>query len=233
MTPHGIPRRATCGWALVCLAFLSCTEDATAAPAPQAVRALAQRVLPGRADSFVFEAVPAADGQDVFEIESREGKVIIRGNNGVSMAMGLNWYLKHTCRHHVSWYGDRLSLPAPLPMVKPKVRRVAWARYRYFLNYCCFGYSLPWWDWSQWERLIDWMALNGINAPLSVTGQEAVWQAVGKRLELTDEQMRAFLAGPPYLPFGWMGCLDGWGGPLPQSWIDRHEQLEKKILARQ
>ena len=110
---------------------------------------------------------------------------------------------------------------------------VSWAKHRYFLNYCCFGYSLPWWDWAQWERLIDWMALNGINAPLAVTGQEAVWQAVGKRLELTDEQMRAFLAGPPYLPFGWMGCLDGWGGPLPQSWIDRHEDLGKKILARE
>ena len=233
MDRRSIARRATWGWAFACLAFLACAEDATVAPAPQAVRELAQRVLPGRADRFVFESIAAADGQDVFEIESRDGKVVIRGNSGVSMAMGLGWYLKHTCRWHVSWYGDRLSLPDPLPMVKPMVRRVAWARYRYFLNYCCFGYSLPWWDWAQWEKLIDWMALNGINAPLSVTGQEAVWQAVGKRLELTGEQMRAFLAGPPYLPFGWMGCLDGWGGPLPQSWIDRHEQLEKKILARQ
>ncbi|MCK4997906.1 MAG: alpha-N-acetylglucosaminidase, partial [Anaerohalosphaera sp.] len=103
----------------------------------------------------------------------------------------------------------------------------------YFLNYCCFGYSLPWWDWPQWERLIDWMALNGINAPLSVTGQEATWQAVCKRLGLTDEQISSFLAGPPYLPFGWMGCLDGWGGPLPQSWIDSHEILGNKILTRQ
>ncbi len=30
-----------------------------------------------------------------------------------------------------------------------------------------------------------------------------------------------------------MGCLDGWGGPLPQSWIDGHEELSKKILARE
>ena len=77
------------------------------------------------------------------------------------------------------------------------------------------------------------MALNGVNAPLAVTGQEATWQAVCKRLQLSDEQISDFLAGPPYLPFGWMGCLDGWGGPLPQSWIDSHEDLGKKILARQ
>ncbi len=92
---------------------------------------------------------------------------------------------------------------------------------------------MPFWDWQQWEWLIDWMALNGVNMPLAVTGQEAVWQAVCRRLGLSEQQITAFLAGPPYLPFSWMGCLDGFGGPLPQSWIDRHVKLQQKILARQ
>ncbi len=201
--------------------------------APSAARALLIRLLPRHADRFVFEAIPPEHGRDVFEIETRDGKTIIRGNTGVSMATGLNWYLKHYCHCHVSWYGRQLNLPDPLPEVRPKIRQGSWTTYRYFLNYCCFGYSLPWWDWSQWEELIDWMALNGVNMPLAVTGQEAVWQAVCKRLGMTDEQVTQFLAGPPYLPFQWMGCLDGWGGPLPQSWIDRHEELAKKILARQ
>ena len=56
------------------------------------------------------------------------------------------------------------------------------------LNYCCFGYSLPWYDWEQWERLIDWMALHGVNMPLSVTGQEAVWQGVGRRIGMSDTE---------------------------------------------
>lgn len=190
-------------------------------------------MLPNHPDQFAFEVIPSAHGRDVFEIETRDAMVVIRGNNGVAMAMGLNWYLKHYCHSHVSCHGDQLDLPDPLPQVLPRVRKVSWARYRYFLNYCAFGYSLPWWDWSQWERLIDWMALNGINMPLSVTGQEAVWQGVCRRLGLPEEDISSFLAGPPYLPFGWMGCLDGWGGPLPQTWIDRHEALQVKILARQ
>ena len=82
-----------------------------------------------------------------------------------------------------------------------------------------------------WEKLIDWMALNGINMPLAVTGQEAVWLNVAKRLGI--DNLDSFLAGPPYLPFGWMGCLDGWGGPLPQSWTNSHIELQKKILARE
>ena len=213
--------------------FCLITQRAAGATPEESARALLGRVLPERAGQFVLESIPPENGQDVFEIETRGGKVIIRGNNGVAMAMGLNWYLKHYCHCHVALFQEQLDLPTRWPEVKPKLRKVAWAKHRYFLNYCCFGYSLPWWDWAQWERLIDWMALNGINAPLSVTGQEAVWQAVGKRLEFTDEQMEAFLAGPPYLSFGWMGCLDGWGGPLPADWIDRHEQLGKQILARQ
>lgn len=149
------------------------------------------------------------------------------------MAMGLNWFLKHHCHAHVSWYGDQLNLPQPLPRVGSKVRQVSWAKHRYFLNYCSFGYSMPWWDWKQWERLIDWMALNGVNMPLSVTGQEAVWAAVCRRLGMSEPQIAEFLAGPPYLPFQWMGCLDSYGGPLPKSWIERHEELGKMILSRQ
>lgn len=198
-----------------------------------ATKSLLGRLLPKHAGQFVFELIAADNGRDVFEIESRDGKAVIRGNNGVAMAMGLNWFLKHYCHCHVSWYGDQLDLPQPLPRVAPKVRRVSWAKHRYFLNYCCFGYSLPWWDWKQWERLIDWMALNGVNMPLSVTGQEAVWQAVCRRLGMNDAQITEFLAGPPYLPFQWMGCLDGFGGPLPKSWVARHEELEKRILTRQ
>ena len=203
------------------------------ADAPRAARALVDRLLPGRGDAFRFEVIPPVAGRDVFEVESAGEGIAIRGNTALSMGAGLGWYLKHRCLCQVSWYGSQLDLPDPLPPVEPKVRRTSWARYRYFLNYCCFGYSLPFWDFGQWEELIDWMALHGINAPLSVTGQEAVWRAMCERLGMGEEEVREFLAGPPYLPFQWMGCLDGWGGPLPADWIDRHEELGRRILERQ
>lgn len=201
--------------------------------ATQAARDLLQRLLPDQADRFLFEWVPAVEGQDVFQIESQGARIVIRGNSGVSLATGLNWYLKHFCRCHVSWYGNQLALPDVLPVVEPMVQEVSWAKHRYFLNYCCFGYSLPFWDWEQWERLIDWMALNGVNLPLSVTGQEAVWEVVCRRLGISSDEIRDFLAGPPFLPFQWMGCLDGWGSPLPANWIEQHAALQQKILARQ
>ena len=199
----------------------------------QAARDLIGRVLPDRAEAVTLELIPADGGRDVFEIEGQGGRVTLRGNNGVALASALNWYLKYSCGCHVSLKARQLRVPSPLPSVQPKIRRVSQDRWRYFLNYCCFGYSLPWYDWTQWEQLIDWMALNGVNAPLSVTGQEAVRLAAGRRLGFTESDLQAFLAGPPYLPFGWMGCLDGWGGPLPATWPERHAELQERILARE
>lgn len=198
-----------------------------------AARGVLGRLLPSHADRFVLEVIPGQDGRDVFEIESRDDGIVLRGSSGVAICSALNWYLKYHCHCHISWSGSQMELPDPLPAIPAKVRKVTPYQHRYWFNYCVFSYTLAFWDWTQWEWMIDWMALHGVNMPLAVTGEEATWQAVGRRLGLTDKQISEFLPGPAYLPFGWMGCLDGWGGPLPQSWIDGHLELQRKILARQ
>jgi len=196
-------------------------------------RGALQRLLPRRAAEFAVETIPRDQGRDVFEIESTGGRVVLRGSSGVAIASALNWYLKHHCNASVSLRGSQLDLPTPLPAVIEKVRLVTPFTYRYCFNYCCFSYSMAWWDWPQWERAIDWMALNGVNMPLAVTGQEAVWEAVYRELGLPDEALDEFFVGPAYLPFGWMGCMDGWGGPLSPAWIERHAALQQRILARE
>src|SRR5690606_12281021 len=106
-------------------------------------------------------------------------------------------------------------------------------KYRYYLNYVTFNYSMAWWDWEQWEREIDWMALHGINMPLAVGGQNAIWQRVYRGLGFTDKELEAFFSGPAYTGFHWMGLLDGYGRPPPQSWIERRAALQKQLPARQ
>jgi alpha-N-acetylglucosaminidase len=204
-----------------------------AANMADSVRGLLERVVPAHANEFIVESIPSEQGKDVFEIESKDSKIVLRGNTGVAAAVALNWYLKYYCHCSVSLNGRQLNLTNPLPPVSTKLRMTGWAQSRYLLNYCTFSYSMSWWDWAQWEQFIDWMALNGINMPLAVTGQEAVWQAVCRKLGMTEQEIDAFLPGAPYLPFCWMGCLDGHGGPLPKDWIPLHVELEKRILMRE
>ncbi len=48
---------------------------------------------------------------------------MVRGNNGNSVAVGLNHYLKNYCRTTVSWYADDpVEMPQVLPSVPEKVR---------------------------------------------------------------------------------------------------------------
>jgi alpha-N-acetylglucosaminidase len=194
--------------------------------------ALLQRVLPDHASQFVCEVIAAEDGRDVFEVESREGNIVLRGNDGASIGSALNWYLKYYCHSDVSWCGDQLDLPNPLPTVPEKVRRVSPHEYRYAFNYCTYGYTMAFWDWERWEREIDLMAMHGINTPLMATGAEVVYRNVYRDLGLSEKEIGEFIAAPPFLPWFLMGNIDGWGGPNPQAWYERQEALQKKIMNR-
>jgi len=81
----------------ICLFVLSQTVsgDINVLPGQSAVDSLAKRLLGEQGSTFTFEQIPADNGMDVFEIESKGDKIIIRGNNAISQATGLNWYLKY------------------------------------------------------------------------------------------------------------------------------------------
>ena len=196
--------------------------------------ALASRLSPALAAKVEFHQIDAEQGRDVFTLESRGGKIAIGGNNAGSMAVGLNRYLNRYCKVTVSWYADvAVELPKTLPDVPATERVTARVPQRFFLNYCTWGYTMPFWQWRDWERFIDWMALNGVNLPLAITGQEAVWYNVWTRLGMTDKQVRDYFTGPAYLPWHRMANIDGWCGPLPKEWLEGQTALQQRIVERE
>lgn len=224
--------------ALILLAMLSAScgdksvkTDFSVEETRQAAVSLVGRVTEGRQKEFkVVVTGVQQDGKDWFSVYSENGKIVLEGNNGVSVASALNHYLKNWCGWHYTWCGKDTVLPEVLPLPEEKVTKVSPYKYRYCLNYCTFNYTMSWWDFERWQQEIDFMALNGINMPLAVTGQNSVWQRVYRRLGFTDVQLESFFSGPAYFNWFWMGNLDGWGGPLPQSFMDKHEKLQKSIL---
>ena len=214
---------------LACILTCACSCKT---PDERSAGALARRVMGRMASGIVFEQT--ADTTDTYEISQKGDKILIKGNNANSMAVGLNRYLQEYCLADVSWYDfNPLELPATLPAVPEPVKAKACLPTRFFLNYCTFGYTMPWWKWRQWEHFIDWMALNGVNMPLAITGQEAVWQKVWRKYGLSDKQIRSYFTGPAHLPWHRMNNIDRWQGPLPKHWIDGQAKLQKRILRRE
>jgi alpha-N-acetylglucosaminidase len=194
---------------------------------------LVKRILPEKYTYFQVEALPAEQGNDVFEVESRNGKIILRGSTGVAIGSALYHYLTEYAHCQITWNGTNLKLPDPLPAVPQKVHKNTPYPYRYYLNYCTFNYSMSWWDWNRWQQEIDWMALHGINMPLAITGEEYTWHEVYKEMGFTEDELKSFFSGPAYFSWFWMGNLDGWGGPLPMHWMESHRDLQKQIVARE
>lgn len=104
--------------------------------------------------------------------------------------------------------------------------------HRYYQNVCTVSYSMVWWNFSRWEREIDWMAMNGLNLILSFTGQEYVWQKFYTHLGVNNSAIKSFFSGPAFLAWQRMGNIRGWGGPLDDGWIESQADLQKQIMAR-
>ncbi|KZC08048.1 Alpha-N-acetylglucosaminidase [Dufourea novaeangliae] len=170
-------------------------------------------------------------GKDTFTIiKNSLGKIEITGTSGVAVAWGLYYYLKTYCNVHVSWDGDQLELPNTLPDVRVNV--TSNDRFRYYQNVCTGSYSSAWWQWDEWERNIDWMALNGINLALAFTGQEAIWERVYLELNFTRDEINGHFGGPAFLTWARMGNIRGFGGPLTRAWHEKSIRLQHLILQR-
>lgn len=219
---------------IIALALFSLVGCTSSDPDVETARALASRVVPSIAPNISFRKVVPADSVDTFTLLHDGRNLVIEGNSAGSMAMGLNYYLKNYCLTTVSWYADDpVELPDTMPVVPVSVTVRAEVPQRFFLNYCTSGYSMPWWSWRDWERFIDWMALNGVNLPLATTGQEAIWYNVWTSMGLTDDEVRSYFTGPAHLPWHRMCNLDGWQSPLPKSWLDDQTELQRRIVERE
>jgi alpha-N-acetylglucosaminidase len=196
-----------------------------------ATRSVATRLLGARAGEFDLEWIPAADGHEVYEISASGGRVNVKGSSGVAVSRGVYHYLREACDAMVTWSGRRLAPPSRFPDFAP-TRQVCPYRFVQYYNVCAFGYTTPFWDWPRWERELDWMALHGINMPLAMDGQEAIWQRVWKSVGLSQAELDRFSTGPAHLPWHRMGNINNLAGPLPQGWIEQKRALQGKILER-
>ena len=194
------------------------------------IEGLLERIDKGASRKIMTETVRS--DRDFFEITSKNGKPLIRGNNYVSIASGINWYLKYSVGVHLTWNSMHASLPATLPLVQGVERHETDIKHRYYLNYCTLSYSMAFWDWKRWEHELDWMALHGINLCLDIVGTDVVWRNVLLKLGYTKDEANEFVAGPAFQAWWLMNNLEGWGGPNSDNWYQQRERLQKQIMKR-
>jgi len=220
-------------WVILLTGSITCEVKAASKEQQEikAAKALIERVTPGYSKQFCLQIVSSKDN-DEFGWNTLNGKILLQGNNTIALAVAYYNYLKTYCQVNLSWCGDRLNLPQKLPLPQPFNGKIN-ARWRVYLNYCSFSYSATWWDWNRWQRELDFMAMNGINMPLTIVGLEGVWYYTLLKIGYTDKEARDYLVGPSYFAWQWMTNLESFAGPLPKSWINSHIKLGRQIINRE
>ena len=202
----------------------------------QAIRALIDRVtFEGFNKHFLFASIPETEpGYDRFILESEGDRIRISASGANAASAGFYHYIKTYMGCNISVITRNVPITAETPLVPVagRVERQNPFVYRYFLNYCTYSYTMAFWDWEQFERLIDYMALNGINLALSIVGQEAVVRAFLLEYGCTPEEADEYICGPAYFAWQWMNNLTGFCGKLPAWWYERSLELGRKINAR-
>lgn len=202
----------------------------------EAVYGLIRRVFgENYAQSFILEAMDA-DGIDRFSLEDTvvEGaqKILLRASSGIAAAGALHWYLQERCDSYIGPLTRRMNLPENPPAIGGKYENESPFVYRYFFNYCTFGYTCVFWSWEEWEPFLDWMVLSGYNLVLNPLGNERVWTNTLQRLGYTLADARKFLCSPTFYPWQCMLNLTEWGGAAPEHWYDDRVELSRKLTAR-
>lgn len=191
------------------------------------------RNTPEIADMFVLRTIDSADGKNTYEVFCENDKIVVCGDCKISQAMGYYDYLKTYCGVNWSHCGNTVLKVTEAPLFEGKLTKIIPQKRRAYLNYCTLGYSAAFWKWDKWEKEIDFMAMNGINMPLSVVGSEAVWYYTMRDFTYSENGALRYLSGPGFWPWQLMTNIDSYFALTDVKYIESRVELGKKIIDRE
>ena len=223
--------------------MLTFAQLAVAAPDPTApVADLLERLLPNSSAHFQLRLSGTPSCFSIDDVGDLPGhQIVVNGGDVATIAAGVGYYLRERANITIGWPrggGSRVAVPATgWPTMASSGGRLDVCRatkHSYFMNVCTHSYSLVWYGWEDWSRLIDWMALRGINVYLAMTGQEEVQHKVFTAMGVADADVRGWFNGPAFLTWsrGQNEYGAGIAGPLPRSFMQSQYALQQRILAR-
>ncbi|KAH8710298.1 Alpha-N-acetylglucosaminidase [Beauveria bassiana] len=225
-------------------ALAAATVNAQQAASVTGIQGLAKRLFKGHDAQFEFQLTQKHEnwsrwntpGNDNYTVSSNNGKIRVQGTTLSALARALRHYAKDALNMDEHWFVDGVyNIPEQLPLPKEVLTGASTVPWRYNLNTVTFGYTFVWYSWSDWEKLLDWAALRGINLQLAWVGYEKIFLDSFLQLGMEEDDILDFFSGEAFQPWNRFGNIHGtWGGEgrLSAEWINQQFALQKKIVAR-
>lgn len=159
---------------------------------------LIKRLAPDFEDSFTFEFIEKRNGQDFYGYKEKDGKIHLYGTDKVCTAKALGKYLENCLgKKIIPCGGEKIEITeAPLP--KEEFSSCIPQKLRVFGDYTFYSNEAWKWDFSEWERFLDMLALNGINMAVNLVGNEGVCFYTLMKMDYPQEFALEFISGPAF-----------------------------------
>lgn len=199
----------------------------------QAFKSLIKRIA-GEvyAEAFIVQQKNSMSGFDEYEVYDDGDKILLKATSGSAAGVAFNRYLQERCNYYVGMLTTVGELPKIPPKMEEKWTEQSLYHYRYFLNYCTFGYTYVFYSWQDWEKTIDRMVLSGYNLVLNPVGQECIWRETLQEIGYTEEEVEKFLVAPTHMPWLLMMNMEDFKGYYPKWWWEERLELANKISDR-
>lgn len=171
-------------------------------------------------------------GGDSFCYALADDTLEVHASSAVAACRGFYHWIRSKGAGICSWSGNRFEKPQDMHTTATAMSSPY--RDHQYMNVVTYGYTMPYWGRAEWDKELEWMVLHGVDMPLMLIGQEAVYRQVFKDMGLTDQEVDEWLVGPAHLPWMRMGNLSGnsFDGPPPRGWDSHQMVLAEYVMDR-
>ncbi len=181
------------------------------------------RNTPKIADSFEFELCESKNGLDFYRIYTRDKKIVISGSNKIAMAMGYYRYLHEYCSVMIVNGDYDISFVKNAPLPEKEISFTVKQKIRMAMTYERYAVQADAWGVDRWTKEIDFMAMMGVNTPITLVGSDAVLYKMLEDMRVKKDTAISYISGGSFWYRQLMGNLLGY---LP---LNSTEYLEKKL----
>jgi len=185
------------------------------------------------ADQVSFDMVRSETHDEKFTIDGTPGNISIAASTPSALTAGAGWYLKYVANAAVNLGAAAPTLPDVLPAPDAPITKTGHEAYRFALNDTNEGYTDPYLDWEGWERLLDNLALHGINQVFLSVGTDSVFAQLLTEYGYTDAEARAWIPQPAHQPWWVLQNISNEGQePMTSELLTTRAELASKIVDR-
>ncbi len=198
-----------------------------------AAGAVLARSIGDAADQVDFDLERSADGVEEYTISGSAGNIDIQATTPSALTAAAGWYLKYVAHAAVNLGSTRPAVPDVLPAPEAPIANTGHEGYRFAMNDTNEGYTDPYLDWDGWERLLDNLALHGVNQVFLSIGTDAVFAELLTEYGYSDAEARAWIPQPAHQPWWVLQNISSEGQePMTTALLEERARLASLIVER-